>query len=143
MILLFKKCVSGVREFMQCIFFYYNILQDASITELFQVSLVVSRTLGEGAIVQMFYWYAREKCVCGGGGVISAWWHVMTALRHALRDQWQKVSVYGDCVQFPYLWDWTSRSKKLWGTLKSHQLGVVMQVRKLGLFSQGRQVLTI
>ena len=30
---------------------------------------------------------------------------------------------------------WTSRSKKVWGMLKSHQLGVAMQVTKGGLFS--------
>ena len=47
-------------------------MQGASITELFQVCLVVSQILGEGALVQMFCWYAREK------------W-----------DQWQKGSVYG------------------------------------------------
>ena len=29
---------------------------------------------------------------------------------------------------------WTSRSKKVWGMLKSHQLGVVMQVTKGGSF---------
>ena len=42
-------------------FFNCNILQGASITELFQVCLVVSQILGEGALVQMFCWYAREK----------------------------------------------------------------------------------
>ena len=31
------------------------------ITELFQVCLVVSQTLGEGVLVKMFCWYAREK----------------------------------------------------------------------------------
>ena len=38
---------------------------------------------------------------------------------------------------------WTSRNKKVWGILKSHQLGVAMQVAKWGLLSQGRQVLTM
>ena len=31
---------------------------------------------------------------------------------------------------------WTSRSKKVWGMLKSHQLGVVMQVTKGGSFDR-------
>ena len=31
----------------------------------------------------------------------------------------------------------------VWRMLKSHQLGVAMQVTKAGLFSQGRQVLTM
>ena len=30
---------------------------------------------------------------------------------------------------------WTSRSKKVWGVLKSHQMGLAMQVTKGGLFS--------
>ena len=49
---------SGFQEmpFVNC-----NILQGASITELFQVCLVVSQTLGEGALAQTFCWYAREK----------------------------------------------------------------------------------
>ena len=34
----------------------------------------------------------------------SAWWHVRTALRFALWDQWQKGSVYGALSQLPYLW---------------------------------------
>ena len=37
-------------------------------------------------------------------GVSSAWWHVRTALRFALWDQWQKGSVYGALSQLPYLW---------------------------------------
>ena len=41
--------------------FICNILQGASITELFQVCLVVSQTLGEDTHVLMFCWYAREK----------------------------------------------------------------------------------
>ena len=42
-------------------FFNCNILQGASIMELFEVCLVVSQTIGEGALVQMFSWYVREK----------------------------------------------------------------------------------
>ena len=41
--------------------FKCNILQGVSITGLFQVCLVVSQNLGEGALIQMFCWYAREK----------------------------------------------------------------------------------
>ena len=48
-----------------------NILRRVSITELYLVCLVVSQTLGEVALVQMF---------------CSAWWHVRTALRFALWD---------------------------------------------------------
>ena len=42
-------------------FFNCNILQGASITEPFQVCLVLSQTLGEGALAQVFCWYVREK----------------------------------------------------------------------------------
>ena len=37
---------------------------------------------------------------------------------------------------------WTSISKKVWGMLRSYQLGVAMQVTNKELFLQGRQVLT-
>ena len=43
------------------LFFNCNILHGAPITELFWVCLVVSQILGEGALVQMFCWYMREK----------------------------------------------------------------------------------
>ena len=43
------------------LFFNCNILHGAPITELFWVCLVVSQILGEGALVQMFCWYAKEK----------------------------------------------------------------------------------
>ena len=38
---------------------------------------------------------------------------------------------------------WTSRRKKVRGMLKSHQFEVAMKVTKGGLFSYGRQVLTV
>ena len=41
--------------------FICNILQGASIMELFQICLVVSQNLGEDTLVQMFCWYVREK----------------------------------------------------------------------------------
>ena len=53
-------CLGGWR-FHEMSFFNCNILQGASITELFQVCLAVSQTHGKGALVQMFCWYARQK----------------------------------------------------------------------------------
>ena len=41
--------------------FLFNILQGASITELYQICLIESQTLREGTLVQMFCWYAREN----------------------------------------------------------------------------------
>ena len=70
-------------------FFNCNNLQGPSITELFQVCLIVSQILRDGAIVQMF---------------CSAWWHVRTASRFALWGQWQKGSVYAALSQLLYLW---------------------------------------
>ena len=49
--------------------FNCNILQGASITELFQVCLVVNQTLRGGALVQMICWYMGER----RGGVSTAW----------------------------------------------------------------------
>ena len=42
-------------------FFICNILQGALITEVFQVCLVVSQTLAECTLLQIFCWYSREK----------------------------------------------------------------------------------
>ena len=56
-------------------FFNCNILQGVSITELFQVYLVESQALGEGALVQMFLFslVAYEDCleVCFVGLVVE------------------------------------------------------------------------
>ena len=35
------------------------------------------------------------------------------------------------CHSFHIFGIWTGRSKRVWGMVKSHQLGVVMQVRAL------------
>ena len=73
------------------------------------------------------------------GGVSSAWCHVRTALRLLCGTTVRKdlcmvpchgCHIYGIC---------TSGSKNVWVMLKIHQLGVVMQVKKVGFFSQGRQ----
>ena len=54
-------CVSGGWGFHAISVFICNILQGASITELFQICLVVSQNLGEGTLVLMCCWYVREK----------------------------------------------------------------------------------
>ena len=86
-----------------------------------------------------------HKCFVGmrgrSGGVSLAWWHVRTALRFALWDQWQKGSVYDALSWLPYFWDLHKQEQKGVGMLKSHQLEVAMPVTKGGLFSQGRPVL--
>ena len=45
------------------VFFICNILDGAPNMERFWVCLVVSQILGEGALVQMVFWYMREKWV--------------------------------------------------------------------------------
>ena len=40
------------------------------------------------------------------------------------------------CHSFLIYGIWTCRNKKVWGMLKSHQLGVVMQVTKRGSFDR-------
>ena len=74
----------------------------------------------------MFCWYAREKW-----GFSTVWWHVRTALRFAL---WDYSSGRKELCMMPchscYIYGiWTSRSKKVWGMLKSHQLGVASHRR--------------
>ena len=64
MVLLLKNklCTLSQRlEFHAMPVFTCNVLQGASITELFQVFLAVCQTLREGTVLQMFCWYAREK----------------------------------------------------------------------------------
>ena len=85
-------------------------------TELFQVCLVVSQTLGEGALVQMFCWYVREK------------WRSQFSLM--VCDDCLKVCFVGlvsgrkdlymvPCHSCHIYGIWKSRSKKVWwGCLK-------------------------
>ena len=99
-------------------FFNSNILQGSSITELFQVSLVVIQALGEGALVQIF---------------CSFWWHVRTALRFALWDQRQKGSVYGALSYLPYLWCGGCLKVISWGwQCKSQKGGYFHFIEKAG-----------
>ena len=119
---------------MQCFFFNCNILHCAPITELFWACLVVSQVLGEGALVQMFCWYIREK----RGGVSSAWRHVRTALRIALWTSGTKDLRMVPCHSCHIYGIWTSTIKKVWGMLKSNQLGVAMQVTKGGALFIGK-----
>ena len=108
------------------LFLNCNILQGASIIDLFQNCLVVSQILG-GAFVQIFYWYVREKW-----GVSSAWWHVRTVVRFALLDQCQKVSVYGALSQLPYIWDSDKQEQKsIRGGDASHKRGALF-IGKIG-----------
>ena len=74
----------------------------------------------------MFSWCIREK----GGGVSSAWRHVRTALRIALWTSGTKDLCMVPCYSCHIYGIWTSTIKKVWGMLKSNQLGVAMQVTK-------------
>ena len=92
------------------------------ITELFQVCLVVSQTLGEGVLVKMFCWYAREKW----GSYFS-----LVACEDCL-----EVCFVGLVVERICVWCLVIVAIfMVWGILKSHQFGVAMQVTKGGLFS--------
>ena len=79
----------------------------------------------------MFSCYVREK----RRSQLSLW-HVKTALRFALWDYQELCMVPCDSCHIYELW--TSRSRKVYWMVKSHQLWVAFQV-----FSQGRQVLTM
>ena len=86
--------------------FLFNILNgdlyiDAVITELFQICLVVSQTLGEGAILNVFKCIVREvgEFLQPGGQVNSL------ANRFALWDQWQEKTMYGALSQLSYFQD--------------------------------------
>ena len=83
-------CLRG-RRFHTMSFYNCNILQGASIKELFRFSQLQVRLLRK---VHLY------KCVVGmrgrNGGISSAtWWHIRTALRFAWWGQWQEGSLYG------------------------------------------------
>ena len=127
--ILSAHCVSGVGQFMQCLFL------GASITDLFYVYLAVSQTLGEVTLVQMFCWYVREK--------------LETYFRLVACEDCFEVCFMGLVVERNFVWclighSWhiygicTSRSKKVWGMLKSHHLEVAMQVTESGTLFIGK-----
>ena len=104
------------------LFFNCNILHGAPITELFWVCLVVSQILGEGALVQMFCWYAREKW----GSLFS-----LVAYEDCL-----EVCFVGLLVERFCVWRLVIVAiLMVWGMFKSHQLGLATQVTKGGFFS--------
>ena len=91
-----------------------NILQDASVTELFQACLVVSLTLGEVALVQMFSCYARDKC--GSQFSLVACEDCLEVC--SVRLVGERICVWCLAIVVIFM---ISRSKKVWGMLKSHQ----------------------
>ena len=95
-------------------FFDYNILQGASVLELFQVWLVVSRALGEDVLVQ-------KKCFVGmrarSGAVSSAWWHVRTTAFE------ERVCVWCHVVVFIFMGFGQAGAKSGWGCLKAISWG--------------------
>ena len=81
----------------------------------------------------MFSWDAREN-----GGVSSILLHLRTALRLICGTSDRKDLCMVPCHSWHIYGIWNSRSKKVWGILKSHQLWVVMQVRKWGTLFTGK-----
>ena len=92
-----------------------------SITELFQICVIVSQTLREGTLVQM------SLLVCeGDGGVSSALLQKRTALRTYLWDQWQRGTLYGTLSYLSYLWDLGKQEQKGVGGALNSSTGVEM-----------------
>ena len=94
-------------------FFFSNIFNgdlyiDASITDLFWISLVVSQTLGVGTLVQISLLMFKGR----GEGVSSAL---------GTNDDCVEVSFAGQCMVSCHSCHiyriWRSRSKEVWGTL--------------------------
>ena len=115
-------CLRG-RRFHTMSFYNCNILQGASIKELFRFSQLQVRLLGKVHLYKCFVGMRGRN----GGDSSATWWHVQDCL---------EVCLVGLVVGRIFVWClvschiygiWTSRSKKVWGMLKSHQLGVGMQ----------------
>ena len=111
-------------------FFNCNILRGVPITELFWVCLVASQIVGEGALVQMFSWCARE--IWGSQFSLVACEDCLTVCFVELVVQ--RICVWLPCRSCHIYGIWTSTGNKVWGMLKTHQLGVAMQVTKGDFF---------
>ena len=110
------------------------------ITELFQVCLVVSQTLGEGVLVKMFCWYAREKW----GSYFS-----LVACEDCLEVCFvglvvERICVWCLAIVAIFMGFGQAGAKRCEGCLKVINWGWQCKSRKGGYFRrEGRQVLTM